>query len=211
MPCTRSSALTRWLGERRQSIDGLAAAHQRVSAAGRAGRPLDAGRPLAHAYVVQVCAQFQGFVRDLHDVAIDAVVTAAAPPDLGLRQLLLDGLTAGRAADRGNADANAIVQDMKRVGLRYLRRELTAVQPRWASGGGHRGDAAVLGDLLALRNCLAHGNERRRSELRAAGVLDTVSYARATLVSLNRTSRALDRVVWDHLQKETGAAPWQRR
>jgi hypothetical protein len=35
-----------------------------------------------------------------------------------------------------------------------------------------------------------------------------VSWARARLAGLDRTARALDRVVWDHLHSVFGGDPW---
>jgi hypothetical protein len=44
--------------------------------------------------------------------------------------------------------------------------------------------------------------------LRARGVFDRVTWARGRLPGLDRTARALDRVVWDHLHSTFGRSPW---
>jgi len=45
-------------------------------------------------------------------------------------------------------------------------------------------------------------------QLRARQVLDTVSWTRARLPGLDRTARALDWIVWDHLHSAFGRDPW---
>lgn len=66
-------------------------------------------------------------------------------------------------------------------------------------------------DIVAcfgLRNALAHGNERQLERLRQRGVMDTVSWARNRLPGLNRTAKALDRSMWDHVRETFGVRPW---
>jgi hypothetical protein len=77
----------------------------------------------------------------------------------------------------------------------------------WQRSAG-RSDQAYYQDLIELRNALAHGNQGEVNRLRARGVADTVSWARARLPGLDRTARALDRVVWDHLVTTFGTEPW---
>jgi hypothetical protein len=70
-------------------------------------------------------------------------------------------------------------------------------------------DSAAYADLIDLRNCLAHGNATQLAALRSRGVRDTLSWSRDRLPSLNRTARAMDRVVWDHLRQTIGQDPWR--
>jgi len=69
-------------------------------------------------------------------------------------------------------------------------------------------DRKTLEDGMALRNCLAHGNVTELDVLRRRGVSDTVSGCRRALPALNRTAKAMDRVVWDRLSQVTGSDPW---
>jgi hypothetical protein len=67
VPYSRSFPLSRWLGGRREAIEALAQAHAHLGEVDGPGRPLEIGRPVAHAYVLRVVAEFQAFARDLHD------------------------------------------------------------------------------------------------------------------------------------------------
>jgi hypothetical protein len=108
-----SPARKRWLSERRATVDVLETAHKHISKVSGHGRPLDLGRPVAHAYVL-VTAQFQGFVRDLHDLGALALVAAAgAPPQIA--SLLTGAIVEGRALDKGNATVPAIQNDFRRL------------------------------------------------------------------------------------------------
>jgi hypothetical protein len=169
---------------------------------------LDLGEPVAHAYVLLVAAQFQGFVRDLHDLGALALVAAAgAPPHVA--SLLTGAIVEGRALDKGNATVPAIQNDFRRLGLHGMNGAIGRIQPRWAGGSGAQGDRAAFEELLNLRNCLAHGNERELAALRRRSVLDTVSWTRAKVPVRNRTAKAMDRVVWDHFRQATDVEPWK--
>lgn len=202
-----SPALEHWQGARREAIDVVALAHARVTAVPGAGRSVDVGRPVAHGYVLQVCAQFQGFVRDLHDLATTAVVSAAQAP-AGVTSLLTLATMHGRALDRGNASVANMQRDFSRLGI-SMNSALTRLQPRWSrASNGLGGDRTAIGRLLELRNCLAHGNEQELRALRQRGPKDTITWARSTLPALNRTARTMDRIVWEHLVDVIGSDPW---
>ncbi len=170
------------------------------------GRPRELGRPVAHAYVLRVVAEFQAFVRDLHDLATERMVDLAEPT-AQFRPLLIAAATEGRLIDRGNADVRSVEQDFRRLGMGGLTGRLQASGGRWAPANGG-GDRAVYQNLIELRNALAHGNQGQIDRLRAKGVADTVTWTRANLPALNRTARALDRVVWDHLRETFRRDPW---
>ncbi len=113
----------------------------------------------------------------------------------------------GRFIDRGNADVRSIEQDFRRLGIGGLNARLQARNSGWAPPNV-RGDRAIHQDLIELRNALAHGNQGQLDRLRTRGVADTVTWARRTLPGLNRTARALDRTVWDHLRETFRSDPW---
>lgn len=206
MAYTRSIPLTQWLGSRRAAIVTLAEAHAVMGEVDGPGRPREIGRPIGHAYVLRVVAEFQAFVRDLHDLAAERVVNLATS-QAQYRALLIGAATEGRLIDRGNADLRSIEQDFQRLGIGGLNGKIGALNSRWAHPSG-RGDRAYYQDLIELRNALAHGNQVQLDRLRARGIADTVTWARARLPGLDRTGKALDRIVWNHLVSTFGREPW---
>ncbi len=114
-------------------------------------------------------------------------------------------MTAGRSHDKGNATLRTLTSDFKRVGMPALGAELATGNARWTTG-----DKLDFEHLTRLRNALAHGNASDLDRLHAAGVRDTVTWARARLAVLNRMARAMDRATWDHLRQTTGQDPWRR-
>ena len=208
MAYRRSLPLERWHGERRTAIDVLAQAHADLGEVdGRRGRPLEIGRPIAHSYLRRVVAEFQGFVRDLHDLGADRLVEMSQP-DVRFQSLLVAASTEGRHIDRGNADLRSLRHDFRRLALADLGARLDANNGYWSGGAGRRGDKAYYGDLIELRNALAHGNQGQVDALRRRGILDTVTWGRSRLAGLDRFARALDRAVWDHLRETFGTEPW---
>lgn len=170
------------------------------------GRPREVGRPVGHAYILRVVAEFQAFARDLHDLAAERIVHLAGP-GAPYRPLLVAAATEGRLIDRGNADVRSLEQDFRRLGIRALKGKLTARNHLWDPPSG-RGDQAYYQDLIELRNALAHGNQGQLDRLRTRGVADTVSWTRSRLPGLDRTARALDRIVWDHIKATFHVEPW---
>lgn len=198
-----------WLTVRRTSIQRLAQAHAQIGELEGPGRPLEVGRPVAHAYVVRVVAEFQAFARDLHDLGASVVVQSSMPsPRYAPR--LVEAATAGRGIDRGNANLRTLQSDFRRLGIQGLQGSLASRNAHWAKRDKpHRhGDKGYYEDLINLRNALAHGNQVELDGLRRQGVLDTVSWARARLPGLDRIAKAMDQAVWDHLHTTFGQDPW---
>lgn len=161
----------------------------------RPGRPLDVSKPLAHGYIMMMLREFQGFVRDLHDLAAERLVTSSGA-GAAYEPLLIEGLTRGRAIDRGNATERSIKQDYGRLGITPI--DVGAHNPRWTQPGGT--DSGTFNALIELRNALGHGNETQLRGLILSGkVKDSVSWARDRLPVLNRYASALDRTEWDYL------------
>lgn len=126
-----SEPLKRWRGSRANTIAVLASGHAQVGKVTGPGRPLDVSKPLAHAYVIAVLGEFQGFVRDLHDLAVERLV-AGSGATASFVPLLIDGVTAGRGIDRGNATHATIRSDFARLGLNPFT--IGTHNPRWATG-----------------------------------------------------------------------------
>lgn len=201
MTYKRSEPLVRWRGQRAATVGVLAAGHAEIGRVSGPGRPLDLSKPLAHAYVITMLSEFQGFVRDLHDLAVERLVAASNAGGV-YTPLLIDGMTGGRGIDRGNATHAAVKNDFGRVGLSPF--EIGSHNARWSNG-----DKAEFDRLIRLRNVLGHGNDGELRRLLAGGqVRDTVSWARRRLPVLNRYASALDHLVWDHLRRVTGKDPW---
>jgi hypothetical protein len=199
-------ALEMWFGPRAASIDRIAQAHVYLGEVEGPGRPLELGRPLAHAYVIRIVAEFQSFARDLYDLGCEHLVTVANPPR-GLVAMLTTAMTRGRAMDGGNATMTALRTDFGRLGVRNLEGKLAARYSNWDRTAGGS-DPARYDALIRVRNALAHGNQHQVTELRRQGYNDTVTWARQQLPVLNRATRALDRILWDHLRQRTGGQPW---
>lgn len=197
----RSLALDGWQGSRRQSLEVLELANRHVGRIAGPGRPSDIGRPLAHAYVLQLVGDFQGFARQLHDLAAQALIASSGADGRHHAELVL-AVTRGRALDRGNADLRALQQDFRRLGIDSLRQRLSTVDNRWQA------DRIALEQLTELRNAIAHGHTGQIAELRRRGIRDTRSWARSRRPHLARIAAALDRVVWDHLHETFEREPW---
>ncbi len=200
MPYSASVPLERWLDDRRKVVDVLAQAHRHIGDVVGPGRPKDVSKPLAHAYLTGMVSEFQGFCRDLHDLAVQRLLdaTGSSPSYIAL---LTEGLTKGRGIDRGNATLATIKSDFSRLGLPSL--DLSVHNPAWSGG-----DSSRFQKIFELRNAIAHGNEKELDDLRARDAKDTVTWARDRLPVLNRVARALDHTVWDHLVSVTGTDPW---
>lgn len=207
MTYKQSLPLERWLGPRRDAIATLAVAHAAMGEVDGPGRPLEIGRPIAHAYVLRVVAEFQAFARDLHGLAAERLVDLSQPQPQ-FRVLLIAAATEGRSIDRGNADLRSLQQDFRRLGMDGLNGRIGARNSQWVHEPPRRGDRAHYQDLIELRNALAHGHQGQLDALRARRVADTVSWTRSRLAGLNRTARALDRTVWDHLVTTSSSEPW---
>lgn len=201
-----SIPLEHWFSDRRQSIETLARAHATMEQVYGGGRPRQFGRPVEHAYVLRLVAEFQAFVRDLHNLTAGLLVNMAGT-GAQFRTLLSVAVTEGRQIDRGNADLRCMQVDFHRLGIVGLNDRL-AVHNRLWRPSKLRSDRTWYGDLIALRNALAHGNEQQLEALRSRGVMDTVTWARDRLPGLGRTAVALDRVVWDHVRDNFDVEPW---
>lgn len=200
MAYTKSAPLERWLGPRTEVVKVLSDGHAQIGNISGRGRPLDVSKPLAHGYILTMMSEFQGFTRDLHDLAVQRLIqSSGAQP--GFVPILTEGMTSGRGIDRGNATLRTLKSDFARIGLTPFR--LAAYTIR-------NGDQDEYEHLVTMRNALAHGNEVNLRTLRARGDQDTVSWARKRLPVLNRMARSIDHLVWDHLQAVTGSAnPWR--
>jgi hypothetical protein len=175
---TQSVPLRAWLSDRRTAVDTLERAHREMGEVDGPGRPREIGRPVGHAYILRVVAEFQAFTRDLHDLAVARMVDLAGV-DPRYAAVLTEAATAERNVDRGNPTLRNLQADFRRIGLTELRAKLSTIDTHWAAPGGRDKDA--FEEIMAIRNALAHGNQAELDQLRSDGLADTVSWARSRL------------------------------
>lgn len=197
----KSEPLRRWLAQRSDTLDVVARGFTEVSKVSGPGRPPDFSKPLVHAYVLVAVREFQAFIRDLHDLAVERVVSASGAR-FALSAILTEGLVSGRAVDNRNPTHETIKTDFARIGLSPFK--IDTYNPQW-----NPGDVRKLGSLIELRNALGHGDEKKLRKLLASGdVVDTLTWGKSCLPVLNRYAKSVDHLVWDHLLSTTGQEPW---
>jgi hypothetical protein len=202
----KSPALAEWQTSRKANVNELRRAHTLVGNVGPgsgAGRPPKAGTAqINEALVLRTVTEFQGFVRDLLDLATIKSVRSSGCSHQYQAQLI-SAATRDRWIDRGNPHLEAIKKDTDRLGISQLGARLQAKNHQHAS------DVLALKDLVELRNALAHGDEGKLLILSRSGLRPTIGYSKTIHGALNRIARALDGVVWDHLSGFfPGTDPW---
>jgi len=187
-----SNSITKWRGERTDTLDEIANAHAIVGGTERGRRY--ATQQINYSYARLRSSHFQGFCRDLHSECIDHVV-ASTP--ISLQAFLRAEFVWNRTLDRGNPHPGGIGSDFNRLGIQFWPSVdgLDARNPRRRQ---------LLQELIDWRNAIAHqdfdsvgGNPilhlaRVREWRRAVGAL-AVDF---------------DRTMYDYLTTLLGAAPW---
>jgi len=195
-----STAHVAWFGDRHARIDQLLRAHRTVGGGGP-GRPRHTEQ-LNWALTLRLAGEFQGFGRELHDVAVDHLVAVVAGGNSGLANVLRAGMTTRRQLDRGNATPQTLEEDYRRLGL-WLWPDLQAANrraPAW------RANLTALNDA---RNAVAHANESQLLALRARGYPMTLDTVRRWETSLDGLVRTMDHVVGAYLGRVLGTgSPW---
>jgi hypothetical protein len=195
-----SSALEAWQIQRQRRIDELLAAHAIVGGSGP-GRRWDTEQ-LNWALTLRVAGEFQGFARDLHDLAVDHFVTVVARGDDRLSLVLRLQLTENRTLDRGNATPGAIGADYRRFGL-SLWDALRSADYR-----AHLWNRKL--ELLnEARNAIAHANDAKLVALRERGYPIKLKTVRRWKDALDGLAATMDDVVSDYLDSLLGGGrPW---
>jgi hypothetical protein len=195
-----SKALRSWRSERRRRLDELMAAHQTVGGTGRGRRWRT--RELNWALTLRLAGEFQGFARDLHNLAIDFFVAAASAGNADLAEVLQERVTTNRLLERGNAQPGSLGSDFALLGL-TLWPTLTrtdARAPTWNDS---------LDRLNRTRNAIAHVDEDALEALRREGHPVTLKAVRRWTRDLDGLAATMDDVVSVYLDQLLGQGrPW---
>jgi hypothetical protein len=194
-----SPALATWRSSRLPRLDRLLALHP--DSAGSATDPAVA-EVCTHALVSRLASQFQGFCRDLHDDAVNAILDAVAVSDEEMRGMLTNGLTVGRGLDRRSADPKTVDDDFARLGADQWV-GLAAVRPEavssWREG---------LGALHRARNGVAHDDRDAIAAVAVAGWPVRVDTVRKWRNLLDDTAEGIDTVASKEISRLIGKNPW---
>lgn len=199
-PRVPSSALVTWKTTRAARVTELLAVHTKVGGVNRGRRY--GTKQINWALTLRLAGEFQGFARDLHDLAIDHLVSALGSGNAGLESMLHANLTTSRQLDKHNAQPASLGSDFNRLGFQ-LWPALTAAQPR----------AAVwqrdLNMLNQARNAIAHAEDHKLAQLAADGYPMQLSTVKRWRRSLDGLAACMDDVVASSLAQLLGtAAPW---
>lgn len=194
-----SRALQEWRTSRATGLDNLVSIHGLMTN-GKPGRQW-LTEELNHALITRLSAEFQGFCRDLHDEAIDALVTEKTVQSDAIRQVFRSRIESGRDLDSKNAQPGSLGNDFARLGM-TLWDDLYDCYP-------HKGKRwnAQLTRLNDARNAIAHNSPHKLLAVAAQQPLTLGSYRRWKTM-LNEMSYGLDKVTGSYLKKLTGVRPW---
>ncbi|MET8799550.1 hypothetical protein ABZV91_24540 [Nocardia sp. NPDC004568] len=195
-PC--SSALQRWKSDRWKALDSLESAHTAVTG-GRRGRQY-ATEHLNLALFVSLAAEFQGFCRDLHDEAAEAIASQVGPPGDATVVLFQSALTRARNLDKGNAQPGGLGNDFYILDI-PLWADLEVRYPtrkkQWHT---------TLTSLNSARNAIAHRNDDQLAKVKLQQPLNLATF-RKWRSSLNGAASGFDYVVGAYL-KDSATVGW---
>lgn len=195
-----SVALARWRTDRHQRLEELLAAHRTVGGPGPGRRWRT--RELNWALTLRVAGEFQGYARELHDLAVDYFVTTVAGGNVDLEALLRVRTTANRQLDRGNAQPGSLGSDFALLGL-TLWPALEGADPQASDWN------ASLERLNTARNAIAHVDQPTLDKLRLDGHPVTLDAVRTWRRDLDRLAATMDDVVSAYLDRLLGyGRPW---
>ncbi|MBJ7287989.1 hypothetical protein [Williamsia sp.] len=196
---SNSGALELWRTSRADDLDRMEAIHRALTGPGSGRR-----RQTEHingAVISRVLAEFQGFCRDLHNEAVDHVVSCSGITDPGLLALTRAAYLRGRLLDQGNPTWKVLIADFGRVELDLKKTIKTHYPER------HKTWLAQLDSLTYTRNAVAHADEIKLLACRSRGDLN-LRRARESRRTTGAIASGMDRVTKTHLKQLTGVAPW---
>ncbi len=185
----RSASLLKWEHERSAQLDRIEAAHAAVADAAKGQRW--ATNQIDQAYAMLLSSQFQGFCRDLHSEAADALLRPVTA--VRLRLTLAREFSFSRKLDRGNPNPGNIGSDFARLGI-----------PLWAAVHAHDARNSTrlkrLETLCAWRNAIAHQDFSEECDAEAL----MLSLVRSWRGACNGLARSFDCVVGRYLADLAG-------
>jgi len=152
--------------------------------------------------LLRLAAEFQGFVRDLHDLASGVFAEWTAPMNAAASNVVRSRLTEGREIDRGNAHPGSLGRDFGRFGFDLW----PALAARDVRSTGHN---ASLERLNTARNALAHADATKLAGLRAQGFPVTLRTYRRWERDVRQLTGNLDAEVGSQLGRLfSRPSPW---
>ncbi|HEV2756243.1 MAG TPA: hypothetical protein VG318_10775 [Actinomycetota bacterium] len=195
-----SDAFNSWREQRSYNLDALVSAHASVGGTGPGRRW--GTEQLNLALALRLAVEFQGFCRELHDLAAQTFGEWTSPSAPQVARTITWSMTTQRQIDRGNATEARLTADFDRFGLR-LSPALRARDPRTT------GRLRELEKVNRARNAIAHDNPQPLDQLRREGRPITLTTVKLWRGSLNGLATTLDAVVADHLATLFGKKkPW---
>ena len=196
-----SDALRIWRTARRESLDEVEAAHAAVGGIGPGRRT--ATQQLNRAYVLALSSQFQGFCRDLHGEAAEALLSHLSAA--GVAGEVVDvarlSFAEGRKLARGNPNAGNIGSDFAGLGLPKVWDRVRALDKRNVARQKH------LAIFMSWRNAVAHDDFSKPSELGDITTL-RLSHVRAWRAACDGLATSLDEAVVSGLSGLLPQRPW---
>ncbi|MGY5310736.1 hypothetical protein [Nocardia gipuzkoensis] len=193
MPYSPSPALQKWRTDRAAALNSLIAVHGRV-VDGRRGRQY-ATEHLNQALFIALAGEFQGYCRDLHDIAVfaatDGLASSGDPRMVWARAALIRG----RRLSTGNASSSALGNDFKFFGMDFWG-SVKAMYPAKCSDW-----SKFLTTMNDTRNAIAHRDDTKLATVTEPLTLRTFKRWRSTL---NSITSGTDKVVHAYLQDTIG-------
>ena len=152
--------------------------------------------------VLALAAEFQGFVRDLHNERVEEFVhrTSFLGPNHAL--VLRPLLAANRRIDKGNPDAGTLGEDFGRFGSVWW----TALNNR---DGRTASRQAHLDRLIKARNGIAHADEQKLTDLAQEGYPIILRTVRTWHDAMKGLAGTVDRELCDQVIRVFGGhKPW---
>ncbi|MFZ3557073.1 hypothetical protein [Streptomyces sp. BH055] len=195
-----SPAYVAWSSKRRRRIDELFDAHQKVRGNGP-GRRWNTEQ-INWALTLRLSAEFQGYARELNDLAWDHIATVCSFPSSRIGIVIQNRLIANRKLDTGNPTPSGLAEDFKKLGIDKLwevLKEVDSRAPEWNK---------LLETLNLARNGFAHADELKVAALKSKGHSVNLQTVKSWLRELDVLASVLDDVVRGYLSELTGVNPW---
>jgi hypothetical protein len=193
VPYSPSPALQKWRIDRAVALDSLVAVHGKV-VDGKPGRQY-ATEHLNQALFIALASEFQGYCRDLHDIAVfaatDGLAASGDPRMVWARAALIRN----RKLSVGNANSAALGNDFKFFGMNFwdsIKTMHPSKRDAWRE---------FLDTMIETRNAIVHRDDTKLAAIAEPLTLRTFKKWRATL---NSVTSGIDKVVDAYLQNTIG-------